>query len=285
VEWSDKNYKFVFWHEASYVPFWELSDGTGLSYQFFEGAGEGGELFNPYGRKEANSFVTVEDNGLQSNRVKVRWDYYDVNKDTGLRVGHGVEYFYFYHNGLGVREASYTPCCGDPRNSVEPFEMMALNPVRGSSHGNYWWDNFTYSHCANTSEPLSKEQCPNDREIFRTYRLMDVYSGDVHTGYAQRPCDTDDPNWLPDSSKRGQYGCDINETHGWHEGLSKPNLKALNGVAARAYLKDLDPFAIYGVKSGFTNVESIEDVGREWGYPHFIHWHNHHSNYRHPCQS
>src|SRR5262245_29494488 len=61
--WEGKSYRFVFWHEASYCPFFELSDGSGVCFQFFEGNEGWAELFNQFGRMEKNSFVEVIERG------------------------------------------------------------------------------------------------------------------------------------------------------------------------------------------------------------------------------
>src|SRR5678815_1337006 len=37
VTWPDRPYRFVFSHEGSYCPWFELTDGTGVCFQFFEG--------------------------------------------------------------------------------------------------------------------------------------------------------------------------------------------------------------------------------------------------------
>src|SRR5688500_14183284 len=37
VTWRDRPYRFVFAHEGSYCPWFELTDGSGVCFQFFEG--------------------------------------------------------------------------------------------------------------------------------------------------------------------------------------------------------------------------------------------------------
>src|ERR1017187_2221293 len=59
IYWKDFPYRFVFSHEGSYCPWFELPSGAGVSYQFFEGNDGWAELFNQYGRQEKNSFVDV----------------------------------------------------------------------------------------------------------------------------------------------------------------------------------------------------------------------------------
>ena len=81
IYWRDFPQRFVFSHEASYCPWFELPSGVALSYQFFEGNDGWAELFNDYGRKERNSFVEVIESGPR--RVWVRWTYTGVNMESG----------------------------------------------------------------------------------------------------------------------------------------------------------------------------------------------------------
>src|SRR5215207_6801449 len=59
IFWRDFSYRFVFSHEASYCPWFELPSGAAVSFQFFEGNKGWAELFNDPGRKERNSFVDI----------------------------------------------------------------------------------------------------------------------------------------------------------------------------------------------------------------------------------
>jgi hypothetical protein len=135
IFWKDFNYRFVFSHEASYCPWFELPSGAALSYQFFEGNDGWAELFNEHGRKEKNSFVDVIESGPQ--RVWVRWTYFAVNVDTGAPAFRGVEDFWAFPNGLILRKQKYyTMMPGDTRGYArEPIELIAMNPV-----GKQWWD-------------------------------------------------------------------------------------------------------------------------------------------------
>ncbi|MBU0975299.1 MAG: family 16 glycoside hydrolase [Patescibacteria group bacterium] len=128
ISWPNKEYQFVFWHEASYVPYWEFPDGSGANYQFFEGANGSGELFNEFGRKDENSNVEIVSSN--SKLVILKWFYYDVNKDSGERVGYAEEFYYFFPNGLVLREMELKW-----GYSFEPMELMVINPP-----GTYWWN-------------------------------------------------------------------------------------------------------------------------------------------------
>jgi len=142
VTWNDKPYKFVFWHEAAYTPFWELSDGSGLTCQYFEGEGDTeGDLWCPHGRKESVSNVALLENG--PNRVHVRW-WYNPGSVTAQ------EDYYFYPNGLCWRKMKVV---GGESN--ECFEMMIMNRV-----GDYYRDNVPGP----------------ENGIYKLVTMLDVYS-------------------------------------------------------------------------------------------------------------
>ena len=149
VSWPGRDARFVFWHEASYVPFWEFPNGSGANYQFFEGANGSGELFNMYGRMDKNSNVEIVENS--SKMIIVKWWYYDVNKDTGARVGYAEEFFYFFPNGLVLRQMELKS-----GHSFEPMEVMIINPAN-----TYWWDNV-----------------PKEGSSYHVSAAIDIYSGE-----------------------------------------------------------------------------------------------------------
>src|SRR6186997_59263 len=124
VEWAGRPEKLVFWHEASYCPFFELSDGSGACFQFFEGNDGWAELFNQFGRMEKNSFVEVVERGPK--QVHVRWTYFGVNQTSGERAYRAVEDFYCLPNGLVLRRQTYkTLLAGNPDGYArEPIEMI-----------------------------------------------------------------------------------------------------------------------------------------------------------------
>jgi hypothetical protein len=135
IYWKDFNYRFVFSHEASYCPWFELSSGAAVSYQMFEGNEGWAELFNEQGRRERNSFVDVIERGPA--RVWVRWTYFGVNMTSGEAAYRAVEDFWAYPNGLILRRQRYhTLMPGDPRGYArEPIELIVLSPV-----GKLWYD-------------------------------------------------------------------------------------------------------------------------------------------------
>jgi hypothetical protein len=135
IFWKDFPYRFVFSHEASYCPWFELPSGAALSYQFFEGNEGWAELFNDYGRRERNSFVEVVEGGPR--RVWVRWTYFGVNMEAGAAGFRGVEDFWAFPNGLVLRRQSYESLMpNDTRGYArEPIELIAMSPV-----GKLWFD-------------------------------------------------------------------------------------------------------------------------------------------------
>ena len=135
IVWKDFPFRFVFSHEASYCPWFELPSGAAVCYQFFEGNLGWAELFNNWGRQERNSFVDVLEPGPQ--RVWVRWTYFGVNMEQGQPAYRGTEDFWAYPNGLIVRRQTFeTLLPGDPHGYArEPFELIGLCPV-----GRRWCD-------------------------------------------------------------------------------------------------------------------------------------------------
>ncbi|MFL6257749.1 MAG: hypothetical protein ACJ74T_22310 [Pyrinomonadaceae bacterium] len=135
IYWRDRPERFVFSHEASYCPWFELPSGAALSYQFFEGNEGWAELFNEYGRRERNSFVDIIERGPR--RVWVRWTYTGVNMESGAGAFRGTEDFWAFPNGLILRRQSYESLMpADKRGYArEPIELIALAPV-----GQLWFD-------------------------------------------------------------------------------------------------------------------------------------------------
>jgi hypothetical protein len=135
IFWKDFSYRFVFSHEASYCPWFELPSGAAVSYQFFEGNQGWAELFNSPGRREQNSFVEIIESGPR--RVWVRWTYMGVNMETGAAAFRGIEDFWAFPNGLILRRQQYSSLMpGDPRGYArEPIELIAMSPV-----GKLWFD-------------------------------------------------------------------------------------------------------------------------------------------------
>jgi hypothetical protein len=135
IFWKDFDYRFVFSHEASYCPWFELPSGAALSYQFFEGNKGWAELFNNPGRREQNSFVSIIEPGPR--RVWVRWTYYGVNMESGAAAFRGIEDFWAFPNGLILRRQQYSSLMpGDERGYArEPIELIAMSPA-----GKLWFD-------------------------------------------------------------------------------------------------------------------------------------------------
>jgi hypothetical protein len=135
IYWRDRLERFVFSHEASYCPWFELPSGVALSYQFFEGNEGWAELFNEHGRRERNSFVEIIERGPR--RVWVRWTYTGVNMESGAAAFRGTEDFWAFPNGLILRRQSYESLMPNDKRGYarEPIELIALAPV-----GKLWFD-------------------------------------------------------------------------------------------------------------------------------------------------
>ena len=118
IRWRDFPFRFVFSHEASYCPWFELPSGGAVSFQFFEGNLGWAELFNNFGRQEQNSSIEILEAGPE--RVKVRWTYYGVNMETGQRAYRGVEDFWAYPNGLIVRRQTFESLLPDDPRGYAP---------------------------------------------------------------------------------------------------------------------------------------------------------------------
>ncbi|RPI27250.1 MAG: hypothetical protein EHM61_09040 [Acidobacteria bacterium] len=135
VAWRDFPHRFVFSHEASYCPWFEMPSGAAVSCQMFEGNDGWAELFNEQGRKEQNSFVDIIDPG--PDRAWVRWHYTGVNMESGDAAYRAVEDFWAFPNGLVLRRQVMHSL--KPGKQVgyarEPIEQIVLCPV-----GKLWFD-------------------------------------------------------------------------------------------------------------------------------------------------
>jgi hypothetical protein len=213
IFWKHFPYRFVFSHEASYCPWFELPSGAGLSYQFFEGNEGWAELFNDWGREERNSFVDVLESG--PDRVWVRWTYIGVNIKAGEAAYRGTEDFWAYPNGLIVRRQTYqTLRPGDTHGYTrEPIETIAMSPV-----GKLWSDILATENATGESHALA---------VLDTFseKRYDVFwkpaPGKVWTGVARR------------------------------SGAPWKELDDAAGVALIVPMKDGSPFCIFGDNSGF----------------------------------
>ncbi len=213
VFWKDFPYRFVFSHEGSYCPWFELPSGAALCYQFFEGNAGWAELFNDWGRKERNSYVEIMEGGPR--RVWVRWTYFGVNMKNGEPAYRGSEDFWAYPNGLVLRRQSYeTLRPGDPRGHArEPIEMIGMCPV-----GKRWMDVLAgvpetgESHALAVLDAFSK-------------RRYDVY-------------------WKPKPDT-------VWESTPRRAGADWKSLDDAPGVALVVPMKEGAPFCIFGDASGF----------------------------------
>jgi hypothetical protein len=244
IFWKDFNYRFVFSHEASYCPWFELPSGAAVSYQMFEGNEGWAELFNEQGRRERNSFVDVIERG--PGRVWVRWTYFGVNMTSGEAAFRAVEDFWAYPNGLILRRQRYhTLMPGDKRGYArEPIELIVLSPV-----GKLWYDVLAV-------EPATGES--------RAFTGIDAFSpARVDIFWKRR----DDPKKIFAGTSR-------------RTGSPWPRIDDARGFAGLIPLRDGSPFFVIGDASGFpsegTRLKEHSDRkgtgGWGWGTLTWDHW-------------
>ena len=235
VTWEHFPFRFVFAHEGSYCPWFELPSGAGFCYQFFEGNEGWAELFNDHGRKDRNSFVDVIERG--PDRVWVRWTYFGVNMQSGEAAFRGTEDFWAYPNGLVLRRQSYESLI--PGKNIgyarEPIEMIGMCPV-----GKLW------------SDVLANGESSGERHALA---VMDPFSEKRY-----------DVFWTPAPEPK-----EIWKGTARHAGCSWKEVDDAPGVALIVPMKEGAPFCIFGDASGFggdfTRIKehSFNDTGG-WGW-------------------
>lgn len=213
VLFKDARYRFIFSHEASYCPYVEVPDGTGLAFQFFEGNDGWAELLNQWGRRERNSFVQIVEPGPK--RVWIRWIYTGVNISAGEGAYRATEDFWAYPNGIIIRRQSYeTLRPQDFRGySREPIEMMAMCPV-----GQLWFDILRQDLSSGESHALA---------------VLDTSSSMRYDVFWKRK-----PGTLLQATAR-------------RTGATWRELDDAPGVALVTPLKNGAPFTVFGDASGF----------------------------------
>jgi len=213
VFWKDLPYRFVFSHEASYCPWFELPSGAALSYQFWEGNDGWAELFNQWGRLERNSSVEILEAGPK--RVWVRWHYLGVNLQRGEAAYRASEDFWAYPNGLILRKQQYQSLMpGQHRGYTrEPIEMIGMTPV-----GKRWFDVLETDGHTGESHALA---------------VLDAFSPNRYDVY-WKPI----PGTLLDAKPR-------------RSGNKWKQLDDAEGVALAVPMRDGAPFCIFGDASGF----------------------------------
>ena len=246
IRWKDHAQRFVFWHDASYCPFFELPSGAGASFQWWEGNEGWAEPLCDFGRMERNSFVDVVEPG--PDRVWVRWSYVGPNPQTGEAAYRATEDFWAYPNGLILRRQTYESLRPKDHHGYtrEPMELIGLAPV-----GKLWSD---VLRTVPRAEGGGAER--------HALAALDAFSARRHDVY-----------WKPKEgealgeSTRRRDGC------GWKE------IDDARGVVLAVPLKDGAPFCAFGDASGFrrdyTRVKehSFPDTGgSNWGSASWDHW-------------
>ncbi|MHB9078604.1 MAG: Ig-like domain-containing domain [Pirellulaceae bacterium] len=238
IRWKDFPYRFVFAHEASYCPWFELPSGAAVCYQFFEGNLGWAELFNNWGRQERNSFVDILESGPQ--RVWVRWTYFGVNMEHGQPAYRGTEDFWAYPNGLLLRRQTFDSLLpGEHRGYArEPMELIGLSPV-----GKRW------------SDVLRRMPGSEERHALA---VLDAFSDKRYDVFW-----TPTPGTVWDSTHR-RSGCV------WQD------LDDSAGVVMAVPLSDGTPFCSFGDNSGFqhdyTRLKDLTFESEAWGSVCWDHW-------------
>jgi hypothetical protein len=238
IFWKDFPYRFVFSHEASYCPWFELPTGAGFSYQFFEGNDGWAELLNQWGRQERNSFVDVLERGPK--RVWVRWTYFGVNIEAGQPAYRATEDFWAYPNGLVLRRQTYETLLPGKRwgYAREPIELIGLSPV-----GKFWFDILARDRTTGESHALA---------------VLDAFSAKRYDVY-----------WKP---KPGHvWYADFRRT-----GCDWTGLENSPGVVMAVPMVSGTPFCAFGDASGFrhdyTNLKEHTHAGIGWVGKSWDHW-------------
>ena len=213
VEWAGRPEKLVFWHEASYCPFIELSDGSGACFQFFEGNDGWAELFNQFGRMDKNSLVEIVERGPA--RVHLRWTYFGVNQHDGQRAYQATEDFYCLGNRLVLRRQAYQSLMPKRHEgfSREPIELIGLCPC-----GKLW------------SDVLQRNRATGERHALAA---LDPFSNDRYDVY-----------WTPDSAT-------LWKATARRAGVAWKTIDDAAGIVLALPMQDGSPFCAFGTASGF----------------------------------
>lgn len=238
VSWKDFPFRFVFCHEASYCPWFELPSGSAVCYQFFEGNDGWAELFNNWGRLERNSFVEILEPG--PHRVWLRWTYFGVNLEQGQPAYRGTEDFWAYPNGLILRRQTYESLLPGNHHGYarEPIELIGLCPV-----GQRWFD---------VLKPV-----PGTHER-HALAVLDAFSDKRYDVFWQPK-----PGTVWDSTHR-------------RSGAAWPELDDARGVVLAIPMIDGTPFCVFGDASGYrwdhTKLKDHTFVAEIWGSSSWDHW-------------
>lgn len=259
VYWRNFDYRFVFSHEASYVPWFEFPSGTAICYQMFEGNEGWAELFNQEGRRERNSFVDVIE--AEPERVWVRWTYFGVNMESGDPAYRAVEDFWAFPNGLVLRRQIYhTLRPNDHRGYArEPIELIPIAPA-----GRCWYD------------ILMPADAPNE---YRAFTGLDAFSLARVDILWRRSEDLDALRRFvytaePPAASLRLFGGETRRA-----GCAWKTFDDARGVAAITPLREGTPFLVVGDASGFpweyTRWKEHSDPGTggwNWGTETWDHW-------------
>lgn len=238
IFWKDVSFRFVFSHEASYCPWFELPAGAGVSFQFMEGNDGWAELMNQWGRQEKNSFIDVLESGPR--RVWVRWTYFGVHVESGQPAYRASEDFWAYPNGLILRRQRYRTLRPGKHEGYtrEPVELIGMCPV-----GKRWFDVL--------EKDPAKQEC-------HALAVLDAFSSRRY-----------DVWWTPKSGT-------LWDSTPRRTGCKSEELDDSAGVVLALPMNEGWPFCVFGDASGFrhdyTRLKEHTFTAEIWGSTCWDHW-------------
>ncbi len=248
ISWGKGAQKFIFSHEASYCPWMQMTNGLGLSTQFFEGNDGWAELFNNNGRKTRNSFVDIIQSGPK--RSWVRWNYFCVNADNDSKPAlRGTEDYIAFPNGLVWRRLTYESLMPDKPEgySWQPVDFFAAVPPGVS------WEKLV-------------RQDPRHGD-YHVAAILDAASQEEYDLFFSAP-----------GPGRQDPGCGHPRRNGDNARLRRIAQSPL-GFAMVMPCNGAMPFIIFGHASGFDRNKSqlvdhsFNDTGGDgWGATEWDHW-------------
>lgn len=135
----DADRKLVFWSAANYIPFWDLNDQLGLTYESIEARGDAMDgVFGPVSDRllRFSRASVTRDNAV---RKRIVWNYTLLNPDyapwgqkQGAKQLPDVEEIWtIYPDGLILREQKYYPAT-DGSSGLQGNKVAELAPILGA---------------------------------------------------------------------------------------------------------------------------------------------------------
>jgi hypothetical protein len=117
--------KFVFWKQASYIPWWDVEQ-VAMTNEFVEAWGGGNQGCNEPMQDREGRYIKVELLENSPARVKVHWRYALSDPHYNIYFNEWVdEYYYLYPDGVGGRQVNLWP---NSSTRHESFEVLLAKP-------------------------------------------------------------------------------------------------------------------------------------------------------------